>query len=86
MVIDYTALNKLTVEKWFALPKIDNLFDKLHGAQYITSLDAASGFHQIQLREKDRPKTAVNTTGSLPTRNAAIRLDKCASNIPGSHE
>jgi len=34
---------------------IDYLFDKLHGARYITSLDAMSGFHQILLRELGSP-------------------------------
>ena len=58
MVIDYRALNKLTVKNRYPLPRIDDLFDQLHGARYFTSLDAASGFHQIRLREEDRPKTA----------------------------
>ena len=61
MVIDYRALNKLTVKNRFPLPRIDDLFDKLQGSQYFTSLDAASGFHQILLQESDRPKTAFRT-------------------------
>ncbi len=61
MIIDYCALNKLTIKNRFPLPRIDDLFDKLHGSQYFTSLDAASGFHQILLQESDRPKTAFRT-------------------------
>ena len=61
MVVDYRALNKLTVKNRYPLPRIDDLFDKLHGAQCFTSLDAASGFHQILLKPKDRPKTAFRT-------------------------
>ena len=61
MVIDYRALNKLTVKNRYPLPRIDDLFDKLQGSQYFTSLDAASGFHQILLQESDRPKTAFRT-------------------------
>ena len=45
----------------FPLPRIDDLFDKVHGSQYFTSLDAASGFHQILSQESDRPKTAFRT-------------------------
>lgn len=60
-MVDYRALNKLTVKNRYPLPGIDDLFDKLHGAQYFTSLDAASGFHQILLKPKDRPKTASRT-------------------------
>jgi len=61
MVVDYRALNKLTVKNRYPLPRIDDLFDKLHGAKYFSSLDAASGFHQILLKEEDRPKTAFRT-------------------------
>ena len=61
MVIDYRAVNKLTIQDRFPLPRIDDLFDKLQGSQYFTSLDAASGFHQILLQESDRPKTAFKT-------------------------
>ncbi len=61
MVIDYRALNKLTIKNRFPLPRTDDLFDKLQGSQYFTSLDAASGFHQILLQESDRPKTAFRT-------------------------
>ena len=49
MVIDYRALNKMTVKNRYPLPRIDDLFDKLQGSQFFTSLDAASGFHQILL-------------------------------------
>jgi len=61
MVIHYCALNKLTIKQRFSLPGIDDLFDKLQGSQYFTSLDAASGFHQILSQESDRPKTAFRT-------------------------
>ena len=61
MVVDYRALNKLTVKNRYPLPRVDDLFDKLHGAQYCSSLIAASGFHQILLRPEDRPKTAFRT-------------------------
>ncbi len=60
-VIDYRALNKMTVKNRYPLPRIDDLFDKLQGSQFFTSLDAASGFHQILLQESDRPKTAFRT-------------------------
>ena len=59
MVIDYRALN--ITNRYPPLPRIDDLYDKLQGSQYFTSLDAASGFHQILLKESDRPKTAFRT-------------------------
>ena len=57
MVVDYRALNKLTVENRHPLPRIDDLFDQLHGAKYFSGLDAASGFHQILLKLKTAPAT-----------------------------
>lgn len=61
MVVGYRALNKLTIKNRYPLPRVDDLFDKLHGAKYFSSLDAASGFHQILLKPEDRPKTAFRT-------------------------
>ena len=61
MVVDYRALNKITVKNRYPLPRIDDLFDKLFGAQYFSCLDAASGFHQVLLKDDDKPKTAFRT-------------------------
>ena len=66
MVVDYmvdymVAVNKITVKNRYPLPRIDDLFDKLFGAQYFSCLDAASGFHQILLKDEDKPKTAFRT-------------------------
>ena len=61
MVVDYRALNKITVKNRYPLPRIDDLFDRLFGPQYFSCLDAASGFHQILLKDEDKPKTAFRT-------------------------
>lgn len=61
IVVDYRRLNEKTIGNSYPLPLIDALLDKLGRSQYFSTLDLASGFHQIQIAEKDIPKTAFNT-------------------------
>ena len=61
MCIDYRALSKITERTTYPLPRIDDLMDNLSGAKFFSSLDMTSGYHQLVLRESDRPKTAFNT-------------------------
>ncbi|MDD2978257.1 reverse transcriptase domain-containing protein, partial [Aquabacterium sp.] len=61
VVIDYRALNEVTVKNKYPLPLMDELFDRTQGAQYFTSIDLRNGFHQIAIRPEDREKTAFRT-------------------------
>lgn len=61
MVIDYRALNERTVGDAYPLPNITEILDQLGSAKYFSVFDLASGFHQIQMSEKDAPKTAFST-------------------------
>lgn len=56
--MDYRKLNEKTVDDKYPLPNITEILDKLGKCQYFTTLDLASGFHQIEVHPHDVPKTA----------------------------
>ncbi|GJV29816.1 putative reverse transcriptase domain-containing protein [Tanacetum coccineum] len=45
MWIDYRELNKLTVKNPYPLPRIDDLFDQLHGSSIYSKIDLRSSYH-----------------------------------------
>lgn len=61
MVIDYRRLNDITTDDKYPLPNITDLFDKLGKSRYFSTLDLANGYHQIEINESDRQKTAFST-------------------------
>lgn len=66
MCVDYRDLNRNTRPDSYPLPLISDQIDKLHGAHYFSSIDMASGFHQIRVHEDSVEKTAfVTPTGQF---------------------
>ncbi|KAD2805395.1 hypothetical protein E3N88_38772 [Mikania micrantha] len=53
MCIDYRELNKLTIKNRYPLPRIDDLFDQLQGAQYFSKIELRSGYHQLRVQDED---------------------------------
>lgn len=63
--IDYRRLNAVTVKDVYPLPRLDDVVERLSGSLYFTSLDLASGYHQIPVAKEDRKKTAFATPDGL---------------------
>ena len=65
LCVDYRRLNSKTVKDAYPLPRIEESFNALAGAKYFTTLDLASGYHQIAMDPKDQDKTAFTTPFGL---------------------
>lgn len=65
LCVDYRALNSRTKRDHYPLPHIEDLLDQLSGQSLFTSLDLASGYHQIPIAEQSREKTAFITSDGL---------------------
>lgn len=51
LCVDFRALNRVTVKDRYPLPLIDDHIDRLGSYRFFSSLDMATGFHQIPLKE-----------------------------------
>ena len=58
LCVDYRQLNKMTIKNKYPLPRIDDLFDQLKGANVFSKIDLRSGYHQLTIKDVDVHKTA----------------------------
>ncbi|KAA3484671.1 DNA/RNA polymerases superfamily protein [Gossypium australe] len=52
LCIDYWQLNKVTVKNKYPLPRIDDLFDQLQGANVFSKIDLRFGYFQLRLKKQ----------------------------------
>ena len=58
--VDYRCLNDITVKDSFPLPKISECLYTLSGSIWFSSIDMASGYHQVSIHPDDRHFTSFN--------------------------
>ena len=63
--VDYRKINKITRKDSYPLPRVDDLLDLLEGAQWVSTLDLASGYWQVEVDPQHREKTAFTTGQGL---------------------
>ena len=67
----------------YPLPHIGDSLDALSGSCWFSTLDLASGYWQLEVREEDRPKTAF-TMGSGLYQFTVMPFGLC--NVPATFE
>jgi hypothetical protein len=60
-IIDYRALNTLTVQDVYPLLLIGSIINQLQGKLIFSKVDLRWGFNNIQIKEEDRWKAAFKT-------------------------
>ena len=61
LVINYRALNKVTTKLTWPMLKVEDIFSKLNGAKYFTTLDLRVRYHHILLDKSSILKTAFKS-------------------------
>jgi len=58
LCVDYRAQNRITIPNQYLLPLMQELQDRVQGAQWFTKMDLKNRFHLIRVKEGDEWKTA----------------------------
>ena len=61
LAMNYKALNKVTRKFTWPMPKVEDIFSKLNGAKYFSTLNLRASYHYIPLDKSLIPKTAFNS-------------------------
>jgi len=56
--IDYRQLNSVTRKDAYPLPRVDACLDAMASAQWFSTFDLRSSYHQVQVHSPDMDKTA----------------------------
>jgi hypothetical protein len=90
--VDFRALNAITTRDAYPMLRSDYIFSSLAGKRFFSALDAVKGYHQLEIDEADRHKTAFITHRGLfqfkrlpfGLRNAPAQFQRMMDAILGS--
>ena len=63
--VDYRKVNQVTRKDAYPLPREDDTLGTLSGTKWFSTLDLISGYWQVEVKEKDRDKTAFCMSDGL---------------------
>ena len=66
LTVDYSeTINRFTLLDAYPLPRINEMVNEMAQYRVFSTIDLKSAYHQIPLREKDKPYTAFEANGGL---------------------
>jgi hypothetical protein len=65
LCVDWRKLNEVTVPDEFPIPRQTDILQALSGSQYMSTLDALSGFTQLEFDHESKDKTAFRSHRGL---------------------
>jgi hypothetical protein len=90
--VDFRQLIKITIKDSYPMLRSDYIFSSLAEKRFFSALDAVKGYHQVEIEESDRHKTAFITHRGLfqfkrmpfGLRNAPAQFQRMMDTILGS--
>jgi len=65
LCVDYRGINRITIPNRYPLPLIQELQDRIQGAQYFTKIERKNGYHLVRIKEGEEWKIAFHTRYGL---------------------